>query len=451
MKDCVLIVDDEESIRSSLQGVLEDEGFNTILAATGEEALKILAGKEEVDIILLDVWLPGRDGLDVLKDIKRDDPGLPVIIMTGHGSIETAVRAIKSGAMDFVEKPVDLNKLIVSINNAIYMKVLEEENAFLRGSSGKDNSIIGSSPAIKKLKQEIELVAPSDAWVLILGENGTGKELAARMLHNASKRNKGAFVEVNCAAIPEELIESELFGHEKGAFTGATERRRGKFDLADKGTIFLDEIGDMSLSTQAKILRILQEQRFERVGGSQTIKVDVRVVTATNKDLEKEIQEGRFRQDLYYRLNVVPVTVPSLRQRKEDIPGLADHFLEFFAPLNNGKKKTITEGAIKKLIQHNWPGNVRELKNIVERLVIMTPGDNITADDISPLGPRIFSETDEIFGMPLLRDARAEFEKKFIIRKLAETGYNISKTAELIGVERSNLHRKIKGLGIDVQ
>ena len=329
------------------------------------------------------------------------------------------------------------------------MKELEEENALLRRSAKKDSELIGNSPAIKKLRQEIKLVAPSDAWVLILGENGTGKELVARMLHNASKRSNNALIEMNCAAIPEELIESELFGHEKGAFTGATERRRGKFDLANKGSLFLDEIGDMSLSTQAKILRILQEQRFERVGGNQTIEVDVRVITATNKDLEREIKEGRFRQDLYYRLNVIPIVVPPLRQRKEDIPELADHFLKLFAPLNNGKKKTITEGAIKRLSQHNWPGNVRELKNIIERLVIMTPGDTITADEIPLLGPEVSSEIDELFDMALLKDARSKFEKRFITKKLVECGYNISKTAELIGVERSNLHRKIKSLGID--
>jgi two-component system nitrogen regulation response regulator NtrX len=303
---------------------------------------------------------------------------------------------------------------------------------------------------VARLKEQIDRAAPSDAWVLILGENGTGKELVARRLHKNSLRVKQPFVEVNCAAIPQELIESELFGHEKGAFTGATERRRGKFDLANNGTLFLDEIGDMSLPTQAKILRILQEQRFERVGGGQTIQVDVRVLTATNKDLEKEIGDGRFRQDLYYRLNVIPIYVPRLVDRKEDIPELVEHFLKMYSSLKGGRKKTMTEGAIRKLMQHDWPGNVRELKNIVERLVIMTPDDTIKADDIIPLNSRHSSETDKLIDIPLLKDARAQFEKMFIENKLRECGYNISKTADLIGVERSNLHRKIKGLGIDV-
>ncbi|MRR37582.1 sigma-54-dependent Fis family transcriptional regulator, partial [bacterium] len=330
------------------------------------------------------------------------------------------------------------------------LKAQEEENALLRKRTEKDDEIIGNSPAIRKLKEQIDRAAPSDAWVLILGDNGTGKELVARRLHQKSARSKQPFVEVNCAAIPQELIESELFGHEKGAFTGATERRRGKFDLANNGTLFLDEIADMSLPTQAKILRILQEQRFERVGGGQTIQVDVRVFTATNKDLEKEIAEGRFRQDLYYRLNVIPIFVPRLIERKEDIPELAEHFLKFYSPLKSGKKKTITEGAIKKLMQHEWPGNVRELKNIIERLVIMTPGDTITADDIVPLGSRPVSVTDGLINITLLKDARAEFERIFIEHKLRECGNNISKTADIIGVERSNLHRKIKGLNIDV-
>jgi two-component system nitrogen regulation response regulator NtrX len=449
MKRTILIVDDEESIRFSLKGGLEDEGYQTLLAASGEEALEIIE-RHEVDLVLLDIWMRGKDGLQILEELKKDGFKSPVIIMTGHGSIDTAIRATRLGALDFIEKPLDLNKIIITLNNTLHLKALEEENALLRKKTEKDDEIVGSSPAVARLKEQIDRAAPSDAWVLILGENGTGKELVARRLHKNSLRVKQPFVEVNCAAIPQELIESELFGHEKGAFTGATERRRGKFDLANNGTLFLDEIGDMSLPTQAKILRILQEQRFERVGGGQTIQVDVRVLTATNKDLEKEIGDGRFRQDLYYRLNVIPIYVPRLVDRKEDIPELVEHFLKMYSSLKGGRKKTMTEGAIRKLMQHDWPGNVRELKNIVERLVIMTPGDTIKADDIIPLNSRHSSETDKLIDIPLLKDARAQFEKMFIENKLRECGYNISKTADLIGVERSNLHRKIKGLGIDV-
>jgi len=449
MKHTILITDDEENIRLSLKGGLEDEGYNTILASSGEEAQRIIE-KQDVDLLLLDIWMPGKDGLQTLEEIKRDGYSFPVIIMTGHGSIETAIRATRLGALDFIEKPLDLNKIIITINNTLHLRALEEENALLKKKTEKDDEIIGSSPAILKLKEQIDRVSPTDAWVLILGENGTGKELVARRIHKNSRRDGYPFVEVNCAAIPEELIESELFGHEKGAFTGATERKRGKFDLAHNGTLFLDEIGDMSMPTQAKILRILQEQRFERVGGAQTIQVDVRVLTATNKNLEHEITEGRFRQDLYYRLNVIPLYVPRLTERRDDIPELADHFLKLYSPLKGGRK-TITEGAIKKLMQHDWPGNVRELKNIIERLVIMTPGNTITADDIIPLGTRTTTEMDRIFDTQELKDARAEFEKIFIERKLSQCGNNISKTADLIGVERSNLHRKIKSLGIDVE
>ena len=449
MKRSILIVDDEESIRFSLKGGLEDEGYHALLAANGEEAVQVIE-HNEIDLILLDIWMPGKDGLQILEELNKNGFRIPVIIMTGHGSIDTAIRATRLGALDFIEKPLDLNKIIITINNTLHLRALEEENALLRKKAEKDDEIVGNSPVVRKLKEQIDRAAPSDAWVLILGENGTGKELVARRLHKKSLRSKQPFVEVNCAAIPQELIESELFGHEKGAFTGATERRRGKFDLANNGTLFLDEIGDMSLPTQAKILRILQEQRFERVGGSQTIQVDVRVLTATNKDLEKEIEEGRFRQDLYYRLNVIPIYVPGLADRKDDIPELVEHFLKMYASLKGGKKKAMTEGAVKKLMQHDWPGNVRELKNIVERLVIMTPGDTITVDDIIPLSSRSSAETDKLIDIPLLKDARAQFEKMFIENKLKECGHNISRTADLIGVERSNLHRKIKGLGIDV-
>jgi two-component system, NtrC family, nitrogen regulation response regulator NtrX len=448
MKYTVLIVDDEDNIRLSLKGSLEDEGFYVMQASTGEDALKIIE-KQDVDIVLLDIWMPGIDGIETLQEIKKTNPDLPVIIMTGHGSIDAAVKTTRLGALDFLEKPLDLNRIIITINNALHMKELSAENALLKKKTEKDDEIIGTSPAIIRLKEEIDRAAPADSWVLILGENGTGKELVARRLHKLSRRNIQPFVEVNCAAIPGELIESELFGHEKGSFTGAIERKRGKFDLANNGTLFLDEIGDMSLNTQAKILRILQEQRFERVGGSQTIQVDVRVLTATNKNLEEEIAAGNFRQDLYYRLNVIPLFVPPLRERKEDIPQLIEHFLTMYAVLNNGIKKIITDGAVKKLMQHDWPGNVRELKNILERLVIMTPGNIITADNVSPLTSKTTSEFERIFDIDLLKDARNEFERIFISKKLAQCGNNISRTADMIGVERSNLHRKIKGLEID--
>jgi two-component system nitrogen regulation response regulator NtrX len=448
MKYTVLIVDDEDNIRLSLKGSLEDEGFYVMQASTGEDALKIIE-KQDVDIVLLDIWMPGIDGIETLQEIKKSSPDLPVIIMTGHGSIDAAVKTTRLGALDFLEKPLDLNRIIITISNALHMKELSVENALLKKKAEKDDEFIGTSPAIIRLKEEIDRAAPADSSVLILGENGTGKELVARRLHKLSKRNIQPFVEVNCAAIPGELIESELFGHEKGSFTGATERKRGKFDLANNGTLFLDEIGDMSLNTQAKILRILQEQRFERVGGSQTIQVDVRVLTATNKNLEEEIANGKFRQDLYYRLNVIPLLVPPLRERKEDIPQLIEHFLTMYAVLNNGNKKIITEGAIKKLMQHDWPGNVRELKNILERLVIMTPGNTINSDNISPLASKTTSEFERIFDFDLLKDARNEFERIFISKKLAQCVNNISKTSEMIGVERSNLHRKIKGLEID--
>ncbi|HDP25967.1 MAG TPA: sigma-54-dependent Fis family transcriptional regulator [Deltaproteobacteria bacterium] len=450
MKQNILIVDDEENIRFSLKGGLEDEGYQTMAAATGEDALKIVE-KHDIDLMLLDIWMPGKDGLQILEELKKSGYTMPVIIMTGHGSIDTAIRATRLGALDFIEKPLDLNKIIITINNTLHLKALEEENALLRMKTEKDDEIIGNSPAVRKLKEQIDTAAPTDAWILILGENGTGKELVARRLHKKSKRGQHPFIEVNCAAIPEELIESELFGHEKGSFTGAIERKRGKFDLAHMGTLFLDEIGDMSLSTQAKILRILQEQRFERVGGSQTIQVDVRVLTATNKNLEHEIQEGRFRQDLYYRLNVIPIRVPRLIDRKEDIPELVEYFLKWYSSKKDGEQKAITEGAIKRLMQHDWPGNVRELKNIIERLVIMTSGNTITAEDIPPLGTRKTSEIDTLITIQELKDARSEFEKLFIEHKLRENGNNISRTADIIGMERSNLHRKIKGLGIDVE
>ncbi len=448
MSKSVLIVDDEKSIRSSLDGILRDEGYIVMSAATGEEAISML--EEQIpDLILLDVWLPGIDGIEVLSQIKKLRPSIPVVIMSGHGNIETAVKATKLGAFDFLEKPLSLDKLIIALENAFNFHKLQEENRLLRQRM-RQVELTGNSPAIIELKSQIEVVAPTHSWILIMGENGTGKEIVARMIHRKSPRTDRPFVELNCAAIPEELIESELFGHEKGSFTGAVESKRGKFDEAHRGTLLLDEIADMSLKTQAKILRILEYQRFVRVGGNKVINVDVRVLAATNKDLEQEMLKGNFRQDLFFRLNVIPLVVPPLRERVEDIPLLVEEFLKDFAGILDGETKKITSAALNLLMQHQWPGNVRELKNFIERLVIMTRGRVIDVNDIpAPLGPRREEDHNDLFSYSIFREARYEFEKRFILRKLAEHGNNISQTAEAIGVERSHLYKKIRSLGIE--
>jgi len=452
MRRSILIVDDEESILKSLGAILKDEGYEVLTAESGEQALKIIE-EELPSLVLLDIWLPGIDGIEVLKRIKADFPQVMVIMMSGHGTIETAVKATKLGAFDFIEKPLSLEKVILLVDHALDMARLEEENLLLRQKVMPSYELTGCSESIKELKEMISIIAPTNAWVLIMGENGTGKELVARSLHRQSRRAQKPFVEVNCAAIPDDLIESELFGHEKGAFTGATQQKRGKFDLAHEGTIFLDEVADMSLKAQAKILRILQEKKFERVGGNRTITVDVRVIAATNKDLEKEMEAGRFRQDLFYRLNVIPLRVPPLRERKEDIPLLVERFLKEFAEKEGEPVKTITEEALEILMQHDWPGNVRELKNLIERLVILVPSPVIDADDIPPFTLPNVGEKREIDReiADSLREAKMEFERKFILQKLRENGWNISKTAEAIGLERSNLHRKIKSYGIEIK
>ena len=452
MKKSILVVDDEESIRTSLSGVLKDEGFKVSLAGSGMEAIKKVE-KELPDLVLLDIWMPGIDGIEVLQRLKAISPGLVVIMISGHGTIETAVQATKLGAYDFIEKPLSLDKIVLTIEHALSFQRLKNENEILRQKIHKDSEIIGNSEAITQLKGQIEAAAPTNAWVLISGENGTGKELVARSIHRKSLRSSNPFIEVNCAAIPEELIESELFGYEKGAFTGAVSQKKGRFDLANEGTIFLDEIADMSLKTQAKILRILQEQQFERIGGTKSIKVDVRVIAATNKDLKAEMEAGNFREDLYYRLNVIPLEVPLLRERVEDIPSLISHFLKEFSIENGMAEKEISKEALETLLEYNWPGNVRELKNVIERLVIMTPAGVIRWDDI-PASIRKNSKTQEndlLFAHDSLKAARDEFEKQFIKGKLKEFGDNISKTAEVIGIERSHLHRKIKSLGIEVE
>jgi two-component system nitrogen regulation response regulator NtrX len=449
MARTILVVDDEASILQSLEGILSDEGFEIVSSESGAEALEKI---DELmpDLVLLDIWMPGMDGIETLAKIKEAYPNLQVVMMSGHGSIETAVKATKVGAYDFIEKPLSLEKLLLSVNNALDYYRLEEAISLLKERD--KYKIVGVSKAISELKEQIRIVAPTNAWVLISGENGTGKEIVAHTIHELSKRSHKPMVEVNCAAIPEDLIESELFGHEKGAFTGATAMKRGKFDLAHEGTIFLDEIGDMSLKAQSKTLRILQEQKFERVGGSRTIKVDVRVLAATNKDLEKEMEKNKFREDLYFRVNVIPVKVPPLRERMEDIPELVHEFVDEFSLRASMVQKEFSEEALQIMQEYEWPGNVRELKNLVERLMIMVADRVIDAKDIpSPFNKSSDIKTDFESAIMLssFKEAKGEFEKAFIESKLLEFKGNISQTAEAIGVERSNLHRKIKAYGLE--
>jgi two-component system nitrogen regulation response regulator NtrX len=451
MASSILIVDDEESIRRSVADVLADEGYLSMSAGSVEEAIQKIEAQVP-DLVLLDVAMPARDGIELLEWLRRSWPELPVIMMSGHGTIETAVRATKLGAYDFLEKPLSYDKLLLCLGHALEAARLSQENRRLREELKRTGEIIGSSPVMQELKKQIEVAAPTDGRVLITGENGTGKELVARQIHLNSKRGQGPFVEVNCAAIPEELIESVLFGHEKGAFTGAIQTRRGRFEVADGGTIFLDEIGDMSLMTQAKILRTLQENRFERVGGSVTLEVNVRVIAATNKDLEMEMAEGRFREDLYYRLNVIPIYVPPLRQRREDIAPLLEHFLERASVQSSGLKKSLSPKALERLAAYPWPGNVRELQNIVERLVLMSPGPTVDVGDL----PTQIAHPDReklLRGLESekLSDARAAFEREYLLEKLRANQWNISRTAEVVGLARESLSRKLRSLGITVE
>jgi len=451
MARSVLVVDDEESILQSLDGILSDEGLEVIRAASGPEALERI---EETlpDLVLLDIWMPGIDGIEILMKIKEDRPRLPVVMMSGHGTIETAVKATKLGAYDFIEKPLSLEKLLLTISNALEYGRLEEEVQLLKEKDRDRSMVTGHSPAIMELKEQIRIVAPTNAWVLISGENGTGKEIVAHAIHRLSRRSEIPMVEVNCAAIPEDLIESELFGHEKGAFTGASAMRKGKFDLAHGGTIFLDEIGDMSLKAQSKTLRILQEQKFERVGGSRTIQVDVRVLAATNKNLEAEIEKGRFREDLYYRLNVIPIRLPALRERAEDIAELIEEFQKDFCRSANTRPRVFTPEALALLQIYDWPGNVRELKNLTERLLIMTRGDTVAGKDIPPPYNMVTGDGAQLgaaLNIGTFKEARTEFERLFIESKLQEFKGNVSQTADAIGVERSYLHKKIKAYGIN--
>jgi len=443
----ILIIDDEPAIRTTLSSILEDEGHRTALCESGEEGIAQFA-RDEFDLVLLDLWLPGIDGLMVLERI-RTAGSTPVIMISGHGSVDSAVRATRLGAYDFLEKPLSLERVLLTVNHALSDRHLREQVRDLRRHLTLEEILIGESEVMARLEQQIRSAAPSSSRVLITGENGSGKEIVARTLHRLSLRAEQPFVDVNCAAIPEELIESELFGHRKGAFTGAIDDRKGKFELADGGTLFLDEVGDMSLKTQAKVLRVLQEQTFQRVGGQQTIKVDVRVIAATNKNLETEIANGNFRSDLYYRLAVIPIEVPPLRARGSDIVLLAEHFLRRFAAETGQRKKKLSAGAAAKLRAYSWPGNVRELRNVIERLAILLPSETIEVEDIQ-LGTRV--ETPEDIPSTLsLKEARDEFEKRYILGRLRDFAGNVSRTADALGVERSNLYRKLHAYGIRVE
>jgi two-component system, NtrC family, nitrogen regulation response regulator NtrX len=445
----ILVVDDEPGVRSSISGVLRDEGFDVDTADSGEECLDKANGAA-YDVIVLDIWLPGLDGLTTLQRLRERQIDSQVVIISGHGNIESAVRAIKMGAYDFIEKPLSLEKTVLVVRNALRQRDLEAENRFLRAKVDRqqEHTMVGESPPMNKLRDNVSLAAPTNGRVLILGENGTGKELVARTIHLTSRRKSGAFVEVNCAAIPEELIESELFGHVRGAFTGAVADKPGRFEQANGGTIFLDEIADMSLKTQAKVLRVLQEQVMERVGGTQRIKVDVRVVAATNKDLPAEIRAGRFREDLYFRLNVIPIFVPPLRERQQDIPLLAEHFMALLAAEYGRRPKRLASEAAARLQQYGWPGNVRELRNVIERVIIMVGGDTITAQDLGFLGRDGVPEAPATRPLVPLSEARDQFEKDYILQTLAAQQGNMSRTAEVLGVERSNLYKKLRAFGI---
>ncbi|MBI5103351.1 MAG: sigma-54-dependent Fis family transcriptional regulator [Nitrospirae bacterium] len=444
-KTVIMIVDDEEGIRTTLQGIFEDEGYETVGASSGEEALRL--AKEHIpDIVVLDVWLSGMDGIETMKELLEGNPSLPVVIISGHANIELAVKATRMGAYDILEKPLSLEKVLITVQRALEKRNLEIENRLLKQDLLKKFRLVGNSPKMVQLKEQIRMAGVSNSRVLILGESGAGKELVARLLHENSPRASRPFVEVNCAAIPQELIESELFGHEKGSFTGAFEMKKGKFEQADGGTLFLDEIGDMSLQTQAKVLRVIETQEFQRVGGNKNIKVDTRILSATNKDLAEEVKKNNFREDLFFRLNVIPINVPALRDRIIDLPDLVEYFLDLFAAEYRQQPKKVSPDAIKILQKHSWPGNIRELKNTLERLVIMTPSRTITAADLAMPA----SDKQDYFSCTLLKDARDMFEKDFIIRKLQENNWNISKTAEVMDIERSNLHRKIKAYEISM-
>lgn len=447
MGHSVLIVDDEQGIRKSLIGVLEDEGFIAEAVASGEACLEAFH-RRTYDCVLLDVWLPGMSGIETLKRLRELYPFVAVVMISGHGTIETAVQATKLGAFDFIEKPLSVERTLVTVKNAIKQKALEREAAELRERFLRDYQMIGNSVPMRALRQQIAMVASTEGRVIIYGESGTGKELVARAIHAQSSRATGPFVELNCSAIPEELIESELFGHVKGAFTGASTARQGKFELADGGTLFLDEIGDMSLKTQAKILRVLDEGRIQPVGSNAWIDVDARIIAATNKPLHQMIERGEFREDLFYRLNVIPFYVPPLRERREDIPLLVDHFNRTFSAAYNRPPKQFTEAAMEALQRYHWPGNVRELKNTIERIVIMRSAPVIDTPDLPPLSGDPLPESPSNLYYRSFQEATEAFERQYIQRKLAEHGGNVTRAAEAMGIDRSHLYRRMKALGI---
>ncbi|MBC8645790.1 MAG: sigma-54-dependent Fis family transcriptional regulator [Thermoanaerobaculia bacterium] len=445
----VLIIDDEKAIRETLGQILGDEGYAVTTVGSGEEGLRRIL-EERFDVVFLDVWLRDRDGLSVLEAANGRLEEVPVVMISGHASVETAVRAVRLGAYDFLEKPLALERVVLTAQKAIERRDLVAAVASFRGRVEAEEVLIGESAPMRRLREEIARVAPTDARVLITGENGTGKELVARAIHRLSARTDSLLVEVNCAAIPEELIESELFGHVRGSFTGASEDRRGKFEEADGGTLYLDEVGDMSAKTQAKVLRALQEGRFTRVGSTKPLSSDARVLSATNKTLPEEIRRGAFREDLYFRLAVVPVHVPALRERPEDVPALAEHFLREASVRFGRRPKSLSRAALESLQSHRWPGNVRELKNLLERLMILSPGDEIRREDLP--GEILQGVAEETLANDApLREARDDFEKRYILAALRKYRGNVTRTAEALEVERSNLYRKLKGYGIEVE
>jgi two-component system nitrogen regulation response regulator NtrX len=450
MKSRILVVDDEAGIRRSVRMILEYEGYEVLEASSGPEGVT-LVDRESPDLVFLDIKMPGMDGLEALQRMKASSDAIPIVIISGHGTVSTAVEATKAGAFDFIEKPLSSERILVTIRNALDRTRLADENRSLRRAAEVRHQIVGESPGLRQVWDAIRRAAPTNATVLLLGESGVGKELVARAIHRNSLRSRERFVQVNCAAIPEELIESELFGHEKGSFTGATEKQIGKFEQADRGTIFLDEIGDMSAKTQAKVLRVLQEGEVERLGSARTIKVDVRVLAATNKDLDQEIERGTFREDLYFRLSVIPIRVPPLRDRREDIPLLVRHFADLFSRENNRRPQRFTPAAMEYLQKARWKGNVRELKNTVERLIIMSPGDAIDVDDLRDavrVEPKASTADNEKERPGTLREFKESAERAFLVEKLRENSWNISKTAEVIGTPRSNLYKKLEQYGI---
>lgn len=448
MKDKILVIDDEAGIRSSLKGILEDEGYSVKTTETGEEGLNFLK-VQNFDLILLDIWLPKMDGIEALKKIKMLEEDAPVVMISGHGTVETAVKATKLGAYDFLEKPLTLEKVVLTVKNALKQKRLEEENIQLREKIKAKYHLVGKSRSIQKLRDEIKKAAATDARVLIYGENGTGKELIARLVHQQSPRKNKRFIQINSAAIPDELIENELFGYTRGSLAHADKEKKGKLFQADGGTLFLDEIGDMSLKTQAKLVRATEEHKFEPLGSSESIYFDTRIIAATNKNLRDLIAKGKFREDLFFKLNIIPMVIPPLRERKKDIPLLIDHFLEFFSKEYGKKKKTMTKGAIKAFLNYSWPGNVSELINVIERFVIMVSDEAIKSSHLSLLvEPRELQYIPSANRNHSLEQASEQFEKGFIHKSLLRNRWDLSKTASDLKVEVNQLNEKIKNLGI---